>query len=497
MADHSAKVKDIIEKELGVEREKLTDEASFIEDLGADSLDIVELVMEFEKEFNIDIPDEDAEKLRTVGDAIKYLDRRSAPDEASGRCHRHRVRHARRQRRRDDVVRHSRRQVGSGDRSRSSMRSAWPVRFACELKGFDPLDVHGSQGSEARGSVHAVRDGGRRAGDERRGLRRGQGIRAGRHRRHHRKRNRRALQFRGASTTSTASAGRARSPRSSFRSSSPISRRESSSMRFHAKGPNYATVSACATSAHAIGDATRTIQYGDADVIIAGGSEAAVTPMSIGGFANMKALSERNESPATASRPFDATRDGFVMGEGAGIVILEELEHAKRRGARIYAEVRGTARPATRTTSRRPRPKARARSARCAARCKDAGIEAERRAVHQRARHVDAGQRSQRDQGHQGRVRRARRRAQREFDQSRRPATCSARRDRSSSSSARWRSSDNVHSADDQLRDAGPGLRPRLHAEQAGAAARRTSCSSNSFGFGGHNVCLAIRRFAE
>src|SRR6478609_2023760 len=113
------------------------------------------------------------------------------------------------------------------------------------------------------------------------------------------------------------------------------------SMRFNAKGPNYATISACATSAHAIGDAYRTIQYGDADVMITGGSEATVTPMAIGGFANMKALSERNESPDTASRPFDATRDGFVMGEGAGILILEELEHAKKRGAKIYAEVIG------------------------------------------------------------------------------------------------------------------------------------------------------------
>ncbi len=113
------------------------------------------------------------------------------------------------------------------------------------------------------------------------------------------------------------------------------------SMHFNAKGPNYATVSACATSAHAIGDAFRTIQYGDADVMISGGAEATVTPMAIGGFANMKALSERNDSPATASRPFDATRDGFVMGEGAGIVILEELEHALARGARIYGEIVG------------------------------------------------------------------------------------------------------------------------------------------------------------
>ncbi len=113
------------------------------------------------------------------------------------------------------------------------------------------------------------------------------------------------------------------------------------SMMFNAKGPNYATVSACATSAHAIGDAYRTIQYGDADVMITGGAEATVTPMAIGGFANMKALSERNDSPETASRPFDATRDGFVMGEGAGILILEELEHALERGATIYAEIVG------------------------------------------------------------------------------------------------------------------------------------------------------------
>jgi 3-oxoacyl-[acyl-carrier-protein] synthase II len=113
------------------------------------------------------------------------------------------------------------------------------------------------------------------------------------------------------------------------------------SMMFNAKGPNYATVSACATSAHAIGDAYRTIQYGDADIMITGGAEATVTPMAIGGFANMKALSERNDSPESASRPFDATRDGFVMGEGAGILILEELEHALKRGAKIYSELVG------------------------------------------------------------------------------------------------------------------------------------------------------------
>ena len=113
------------------------------------------------------------------------------------------------------------------------------------------------------------------------------------------------------------------------------------SMRVNAKGPNYATVSACASSAHAIGDAFRIIQYGDADVMLAGGSEAAVAPMAMGGFGNMGALSMRNDSPETASRPFDATRDGFVLGEGAGVVVLEELGHALRRGVPIYGEVVG------------------------------------------------------------------------------------------------------------------------------------------------------------
>ncbi len=113
------------------------------------------------------------------------------------------------------------------------------------------------------------------------------------------------------------------------------------SIRYGAKGPNYATVSACASGAHAIGNAFRSIQTGEADVMITGGTEASVTPMTIAGFAAMTALSERNDSPQTASRPFDATRDGFVLGEGAGILVLEELEHARARGATIIAEIVG------------------------------------------------------------------------------------------------------------------------------------------------------------
>ena len=113
------------------------------------------------------------------------------------------------------------------------------------------------------------------------------------------------------------------------------------SIRFGAKGPNSATATACSASAHAIGDAMKIIQRGDADAMIAGGSEAAITPMGIGGFAAMKALSVRNDDPERASRPFDKDRDGFVVGEGAGVLVLEELEGAKARGADIHAELVG------------------------------------------------------------------------------------------------------------------------------------------------------------
>ncbi len=113
------------------------------------------------------------------------------------------------------------------------------------------------------------------------------------------------------------------------------------SMRFGFKGPNIAIVTACTTGLHCIGEAGRMIEYGDADVIVAGGSEATVSPLGIGGFAAMRALSTRNDDPATASRPWDRDRDGFVLGEGAGVLVLEELEHAKTRGARIYAELAG------------------------------------------------------------------------------------------------------------------------------------------------------------
>jgi 3-oxoacyl-[acyl-carrier-protein] synthase II len=217
--------------------------------------------------------------------------------------------------------------------------STFPVRFACEVKGFDPLktmerkeakraDLYAQYAVAA--AVEAMADAGLAPGQydvDRTGVIVGSGIGG----------------LKSFEEQHDVYRERGASKISPFFIPMFIADIAAGvvSMRFNARGPNYATVSACATSAHAIGDAFRSIQYGDADIIISGGAEATVTPMAIGGFANMTALSERNDSPETASRPFDATRDGFVMGEGAGIVILEELEHARARGARIYGEVAG------------------------------------------------------------------------------------------------------------------------------------------------------------
>jgi len=218
--------------------------------------------------------------------------------------------------------------------------STFPVRFACEVKGFDPLmymerkeakraDLFAQYAIAA--SAQAMTDAGledtSRIDPDRIGVIIGSGIGG----------------LKTFEEQHDVYRERGQSKISAFFIPMFISDIAAGlvSMRYNAKGPNYATISACATSAHAIGDAFRTIQYGDADIMITGGSEMTVTPMAIGGFANMKALSERNDSPETASRPFDATRDGFVMGEGGGIVILEDLQHAIDRGAPIYAEIVG------------------------------------------------------------------------------------------------------------------------------------------------------------
>jgi 3-oxoacyl-[acyl-carrier-protein] synthase II len=147
------------------------------------------------------------------------------------------------------------------------------------------------------------------------------------------------------------------------------------SMRFGARGPNSSVVTACATGNHAIGDATRIIQRGDADVMIAGGAEAIIIPHTIAGFCQMKAMSTRNEEPTRASRPFDAERDGFVCGEGGGLVILESLEHARRRDARIYAEVVGYGMTGDAHHMTAPDPEADGASRAMSLALRDAGVE--------------------------------------------------------------------------------------------------------------------------
>ena len=148
------------------------------------------------------------------------------------------------------------------------------------------------------------------------------------------------------------------------------------SMRLGAKGPNSSVVTACATGNHAIGDATKIIERGDADVMIAGGSEAIIIPLTIAGFCQMKAMSTRNDEPARASRPFDAERDGFVCGEGGGLVVLESLEHARHRDARIYAEVVGYGMTGDAHHMTAPDPEGDGAARSMAAALHDAGLEA-------------------------------------------------------------------------------------------------------------------------
>jgi len=201
------------------------------------------------------------------------------------------------------------------------------------------------------------------------------------------------------------------------------------SIQYGYKGPNLGTVSACSTANHSIGEASRLIEYGDADIMFAGGAEATVSPLGVGGFCAARALSHRNDDPATASRPWDVDRDGFVLGEGAGVLVLEELDHARARGARIYCELAGYGMSADAFHITAP-PEDGAGAARSMANALKNG--GDRYRLHQRAWHVDADRRCGRMRGGQALLWRSRREARGIVDQVHdRPSPWGGRRNRS------------------------------------------------------------------
>ena len=316
MSEIESRVKSIIVEKLNVDEAEVKPEASFTNDLGADSLDTVELIMEFEKAFGINIPDDQAEKIATVGDAIAYIEEESWENLKAGKS-------------------------GAGPITHFDA-SQFKTQFACEVKGFDSaayidrkearkMDLYTQYALAA--AKMAIEDSGMdlEAVDKNEiGVVLGVGI--------------------GGIKTFEEEAGNyaINGPQlgpkfNPFFIPKMIADIASGhiSIQYGFRGPNFTTTSACASSSNALADAFNLIRLGKANAMVTGGAEAAIFASGVGGFNAMKALSTRNEEPEKASRPFSASRDGFVMGEGAGILILEELEHAKARGAKIYAEMVG------------------------------------------------------------------------------------------------------------------------------------------------------------
>ena len=261
------------------------------------------------------------------------------------------------------------------------------------------------------------------------------------------------------------------------------------------RGPISATATACATIANAIGDSVRMILHGDADAMIAGGAEAAVTPLSVGGFAAMRALSTRNDEPTHASRPFDKDRDGFVIGEGAGILILEELEFAKARGAKILAEVIGYGMSADAYHMTGIAPEGAGRAAQHEGRPQGRRHPAGRGGLHQRPRHRDPGRRRQRIAGHRGGLRRARpqpqAQGQRHQVHDRPPAgrrgRPGSRHHRAGAGQPELPPTINLENVDPECRLDYVPNKAIAHSFDIGL--------SNSFGFGGINATLIMRRW--
>ncbi len=265
------------------------------------------------------------------------------------------------------------------------------------------------------------------------------------------------------------------------------------SIRYHAQGPNEATCTACTSSAHSIGDAFKIISRCDADVMIAGGTEAAITPMGVGGFAAMRALSTRNDDPEKASRPWDSGRDGFVIGEGAGILVLEELEFARRRGAHILAEIVGYGMSGDAYHITQPAENGDGAYRVMLNTLNDAKVQPRAGPVHQRPRHLDRHWRQAGNGRHQTGFRRSCLQAGGEFDQVD-DRTSAGRRRRTGSRNYRA----GVARPDSATHHQSGEPRPDCDLDYVPNHARKAEVEyamSNSFGFGGTNGALLFRRW--
>ena len=357
--------------------------------------------------------------------------------------------------------------------------SAFATRFAGEVKGFDPLQfIEKKELKKMDIFIQFAVAASQFAMDDAK-LDDDAGDGAAR-RRVHRVGHRRVHDDRARAQRPTSTAARARSRRSSSPRPSSTWPSGQVSIRFGAKGPNLATCTACTASAHAVGDSFEIIRRGAADAMIAGGAEAAVCAMGVGGFGALRALSTRNDDPAHASRPFDRDRDGFVLGEGAGMLILEELEFAqppRRDDLRRDGRLRHVGRRVSHDRAVRRR---RRRVSGDAGGARVGGHRAGRRRLHQRARHLDAAQRSHRDRGDQADVWRSRAQAGGVVDQvDDRPPARRGRRARGRHHRAGGAPSESA--ADDQSRQPGRGARPRLRPEHSAATCRfATRCRIRS-----------------
>ena len=260
----------------------------------------------------------------------------------------------------------------------------------------------------------------------------------------------------------------------------------------HAGGPNYAIVSACASGSHGIGEASEIIKRGDAVAMLAGGSEATITPLTMGAFSQIKAVSERNDEPERACRPFDLNRDGFVMSEGSVMMVLEDMDHAKKRGARIFAEIAGYGASADMYHFTAPQPEGKGAIRAMRSAIKKSGVEPDGDRLRQRPRHLDQARGRRGDEGDQRSVRRPRLQAGGQLDQVGARPPARARPGRSRPPPACSRSTAACMPPTINLDDPDPECDLDYVPNRARKADVKVAMS-NSFGFGGHNATLVIK----